>query len=81
MLGLSRSFFIAGAGGVMVSLWRVNDQSTATLMGKFYEGLLKRGQPAPRALANAKRRMLDSPDTRAPFYWAPFVLAGRPPAR
>src|SRR5262249_53179264 len=51
VLGLSRAFLVAGAGGVMVSLWRVNDQSTATLMQGFYEQLLNRGQPAPLALA------------------------------
>jgi CHAT domain-containing protein len=81
VLGLSRAFLVAGAGTVMVSLWRVNDQSTATLMEAFYQGLLNRKQTAPQALAAAKRRMLASSETRAPFHWAPFVLSGRPPTR
>jgi len=29
------------------------------------------------ALAEAKRRMIERPETRSPFQWAPFVLVGR----
>ncbi|MFY0697541.1 MAG: CHAT domain-containing protein [Balneola sp.] len=37
--GLQRSFFKAGASSVVVSLWSVYDNSTASLMGSFYKNL------------------------------------------
>src|SRR5439155_4295831 len=35
VLGLARAFLGAGAGSVVVSLWRVEDRSTARLMERF----------------------------------------------
>ncbi len=77
VLGLSRAFLAAGARSVAVSLWPVNDRSTARLMAAFYRGMLGRGEPRAEALARAKRELIAAADTRAPFYWAPFVLIGR----
>jgi CHAT domain-containing protein/tetratricopeptide (TPR) repeat protein len=37
--GLQRSFFKAGASSVVVSLWSVYDNSTASFMGSFYKNL------------------------------------------
>jgi CHAT domain-containing protein len=76
VIGLSRAFLAAGAHSVVVSLWSVNDRSTATLMRRFYTPLLARGAPCASALAEAKRALLADPATRSPFYWAPFVLIG-----
>jgi CHAT domain-containing protein/Tfp pilus assembly protein PilF len=76
VVGLTRAFLAAGAQSVMVSLWKVNDPSTALLMGRFYRGLLTDGAPGASALAQAKRALLKSAETRSPFYWAPFVLVG-----
>ena len=76
VVGLTRAFLAAGAQSVMMSLWKVNDRSTALLMERFYRGLLKDGAPGAAALAQAKRALLRSAETRSPFYWAPFVLAG-----
>ncbi len=41
VLGLQRAFLIAGASSVVVSLWEVFDQSTATFMDYYYEELLE----------------------------------------
>ena len=60
----------------MVSLWKVNDRSTAQLMETFYRRLLRDDAPGAVALAQAKRTLLRSPETHSPFYWAPFVLVG-----
>jgi CHAT domain-containing protein/Tfp pilus assembly protein PilF len=76
VLGLARAYLAAGARSVVVSLWKVNDRSTALLMERFYRPLLTRGMPRERALAQAKRALLADPQTRSPFYWAPFVLIG-----
>jgi CHAT domain-containing protein len=76
VVGLTRAFLGAGAGSVVVSLWSVNDASTAMLMNAFYRELLTRGAARDVALATAKRALLARAETRAPFYWAPFVLVG-----
>jgi CHAT domain-containing protein/Tfp pilus assembly protein PilF len=76
VIGLSRAFLAAGARSVVVSLWKVNDRSTALLMQQFYGPLLQKRAPAAVALAAAKRALLANPETRSPFYWAPFVLVG-----
>ncbi len=67
---------MAGARSVVVSLWNVNDRSTAELMRRFYATLLTRGAPREVALASAKRALLADPATRSPYHWAPFVLVG-----
>ncbi len=36
-LGLTRSFMFAGAGSVLCSLWKVDDEATRALILKFYE--------------------------------------------
>ena len=76
VLGLTSAFLAAGARSVVVSLWSVNDRSTAMLMQGFYRALLQRGLAREDALAEAKRALLAAPETRSPYYWAPFVLVG-----
>jgi CHAT domain-containing protein/Tfp pilus assembly protein PilF len=76
VVGLTRAFLAAGSKSVVVSLWKVNDRSTARLMRTFYEGLLREKRGRPESLAAARRALLKAPETRAPFYWAPFVLIG-----
>jgi CHAT domain-containing protein/tetratricopeptide (TPR) repeat protein len=75
VVGLSRGFLAAGARSVVVSLWNVNDRSTAQLMSILYARLANRRR-LDDALTDAKRALLESPETRSPFYWAPFVLVG-----
>ncbi len=75
LIGLSRAFFAAGAPTVVVSLWRVADRSTATLMVEFYRGLLD-GLGPRAALTGAKRRL--RADGLHPYHWAPFIVIGRP---
>jgi CHAT domain-containing protein/tetratricopeptide (TPR) repeat protein len=80
LMSLMRGFMYAGAARVLVSLWEVNDKSTANLMSGFYRGLLRKPQglsPAA-ALRAAQLQMLKLPQWRAPFYWAAFVQHGEP---
>ena len=46
LLGLARAVLASGASGVVVTLWAVDDVSSALLMGRFYERLLAGGDPA-----------------------------------
>ena len=74
-----RAVLAAGARSVRVSLWKVNDKSAAILMTSFYRELLARGRPAHEALADARRLLLQSEETRSPYHRAAFVLNGRYP--
>jgi CHAT domain-containing protein len=74
-VGLTQAFLQAGAGGVLASLWRVEDRATARLMELFYRGLAS-GESEAAALAAAQLAMLREPGRAHPFYWAGFVLSG-----
>lgn len=76
LLSLTRGFLYAGAERVMVSLWNVNDESTAELMARVYDGLLKRDLRPAAALREAQISMLADPRRAAPYYWAGFVIQG-----
>lgn len=69
--GLTRGFKQAGAKSLLVSLWSVNDQSTATFMTEFYRHWIENGDrhAAYRSAVAAVRKQYPSP-----FYWAPFIL-------
>ena len=72
--GLQRAFLVAGAQGVLMSLWKVNDQSTAELMQLFYERWLS-GENKADALRSAQLAFVKT--HRDPYYWGAFVLIGR----
>ena len=78
ILGLSRAFLMAGARSVVVSQWRVADESTARLMTEFYTKV-REGQSLPEALRAAELSLIGSGGSLAePFHWAPFILIGAP---
>lgn len=56
LLGLRRSFLVAGARALVSSLWKVPDVATAELMTAFYTRLAK-GDACGVALAEAQREM------------------------
>ena len=58
----------------VATLWQVDDQTTAHLMSKFYQGL-KEGKTIAEALRQAQLFLLHGQERR-PHYWAPFVLVG-----
>jgi CHAT domain-containing protein len=75
LIGLSRALMFAGARGTIVSLWKVDDASTADLMARLYEALVE-GYPVRRALRTAQ---LDTLQRREhPLFWAGFILIEHP---
>ncbi len=76
LVGLTRGFQYAGARGVLVSLWEVEDRATAELMRLFYQEMLQRGRPPAAALRTAQTALREEPGWRSPYYWAGFVLQG-----
>ncbi|MGZ6130661.1 MAG: CHAT domain-containing protein, partial [Myxococcaceae bacterium] len=61
---------------VMASLWKVSDSATATLMSRFYAGLLEKGLAPAEALRAAQLSLRRNRRTSAPHAWAGFVLEG-----
>jgi CHAT domain-containing protein/Tfp pilus assembly protein PilF len=76
VLGLPRSFLAAGAGGVVVTLWNVDDEATAELMQHFYAAMIRDGLSPAAALRRAQLEIHRQPRWRAPYFWAPFSLVG-----
>ncbi|ELR99023.1 CHAT domain-containing protein [Gloeocapsa sp. PCC 73106] len=76
VLGLAGVAVRSGARSTLASLWSVQDQSTATLMAKFYKSLSQPGVSKVEALRQAQLSLLRSPQYQHPFYWASFVLVG-----
>ncbi|WP_240360439.1 CHAT domain-containing tetratricopeptide repeat protein [Pyxidicoccus caerfyrddinensis] len=72
--GLRRSFIVAGAETVVMSLWQVKDDTTTQLMEAYYRNLLA-GQGRASALREAMRSLRAS--RPHPHYWAPFIVLGR----
>jgi CHAT domain-containing protein len=76
VVGLARAFLHAGAGRVVSSLWKVDDEATSELMRHFYDGVLRDHKPPAAALRYAQMQMMHQKRWAAPFYWAGFVLNG-----
>ncbi len=72
LLGLQKAFSLAGARGVMASLWPVSDRSTSRLMAVFYRALAAGKSPAA-ALRQAQLDLL----TKQPGWWAQNVRGER----
>ncbi len=72
--GLQRALLVAGAGRLIMSLWKVDDQATMELMRLFYTGLAS-GQSVDKALRSAQLAMLQK--NMKPYYWGAFILIGK----
>lgn len=75
-VSLTRGFMSAGAQSVVVSLWKVDDEATAELMGHFYNAMLRERLLPTAALQKAKQTMQAHAKWNHPYYWAGFVLQG-----
>jgi CHAT domain-containing protein len=62
VFGLQRAFHIAGCQNVIASLWQVDDESTAALMGLFYHHLWTEKQLPLEALRQAQLTLYRHPE-------------------
>jgi CHAT domain-containing protein/tetratricopeptide (TPR) repeat protein len=75
VFGLRRSFVLAGARSLVISLWQVPDAETKDLMIEFYSRLLQ-GQARSKALRGAQLALrCQYPD---PYFWGAFICQGDP---
>ena len=82
LLGLMRALLYAGAASLALTLWTVEDRSTAALMERFYRSLA-RGERKGNALRQAQLAFIQPEDNDPaaaayahPYFWAPFFLVG-----
>ncbi|HVU12114.1 MAG TPA: CHAT domain-containing protein [Phototrophicaceae bacterium] len=73
LIGLGRGFLYAGAGALITSLWRVNEQHTYQLMESLYRAL-GRGASKAEALRAAQCDLLAQNANLHPAFWAAFQL-------
>lgn len=78
IISLARGFFYAGIPSVIMTLWEIEDHSSADLMARFYENL-KDGVPNDIALQHAKIRYLEGAGKLKshPYFWAGYVSIGK----
>jgi CHAT domain-containing protein len=77
IISLGRAFAFAGAKSIVPTLWSVNNQTTAALMGNFYQALSTR-IPIDQALQDARKAYFESHSVAEchPYYWAAFAPVG-----
>lgn len=71
--GLQRAFRAAGAGSIMTSLWKVDDNATKDFMISFYQQYLKTKDKNASFIAAQKAT---KEKYKHPYYWGAFVMVG-----
>ncbi len=71
--GLQRSFLVAGADNVVMSLFKVNDEITEKLMLTFYEKWIKIGDKRKAFIEAKKEIKAQHPSS---IYWGSFIMIG-----
>lgn len=77
VMSLARAFLYAGCPSIVMTLWSVEDESSARLMVDFYKYLLN-GYTKDEALRKAKLKHIQSADPlhAHPYYWLGYVSIG-----
>lgn len=74
IIGLAQAFLQAGVKTVIVTLWRVNIESTNLLMSDFTKELKNNNRI--EALKIAQNNIMNNPKFQHPYYNAGFILLG-----
>lgn len=77
VVSIGRGFMYAGVPSLLMTLWPINDQATASIMTEFYHGLSD-GLPKDEARRKAQLKYLESQNGISchPFFWASFISLG-----
>ncbi len=76
-MSLARGFILAGASSVIRTSWEVNDETSATIISRFYYYLSK-GKYKDEAMRQAKLDYLKAtpPAFTSPYFWAAYEVLG-----
>ena len=74
IIGIAQGFLQAGVKTVIVTLWRVNIESTNLLMLDFTKELKNNNRI--EALKIAQNNIMNNPKFQHPYYNAGFILLG-----
>jgi len=72
--GLQRAFIVAGAQNLIMSLWKVNDETTMLLMSTFYNEWFNGKSKTDAFNAAIQQVKKDYPN---PYFWGAFVMLGK----
>lgn len=77
VMSLARGFLYAGCPSIVMTLWEVDDKSSAEIMTNFYS-YLKKGKTKNEALRLAKLQHLKQADSfkAHPYFWLSYVVVG-----
>lgn len=78
VMSMARAFHFSGIPAILMSLWKVPDQETKTIMVEFYQNL-KKGKSKSEALRLSKIAYLKNnphSELNHPYYWSGFVMYG-----
>lgn len=78
VMSMARAFHFSGIPAVIMSLWKVPDVETKTVMVYFYKHL-KKGKSKSEALRMAKLDYLKKTkdkNLKHPYFWSGFVISG-----
>lgn len=78
VVGLTRSFLVAGAGAVISSKWPVSSEETVDFMKMFYEPYFAGEVPA-KAMTLARVKMMERNSN--PYFWGAFSINQAPSDR
>ena len=74
-ISLARGFSYAGSPSILMSLWKIDDARTETLVSNFYSEI-HQGSDKRDALHQAKMDMIKNPLVAHPYFWSGMVLIG-----
>jgi CHAT domain-containing protein/tetratricopeptide (TPR) repeat protein len=79
LIGFSSSLFSAGASQLVLTLSDVDGQASSVFMSKTYSKVLARNPVSmEHAMTLARRSMAKSTQWSDPYFWASFVVVGKP---
>ena len=79
VINFSRHLYLAGIKSTITTLWKVDDEATATIIQNFYTELKKENNTIT-SLHNAKLNYIEnvkSVDDYDPYYWAGLIYTGK----
>jgi CHAT domain-containing protein len=77
LMSLARGFTLAGASSVIKTAWEINDESSASIIKRFYYHL-SNGKEKNEAMHLSKLEYLKKspPSLKNPYYWAAYEVLG-----